>query len=83
MDEYYEPPSEVKIDSRLRCALFFRDSDLFKAKPITNPLKDRSVVYDRPNPEEWERLKREEIRRLLENREYIVVQEREFGGKDG
>lgn len=53
----------LKIDSKLRTVVV---KSLKEAK-ILDPMEKKSVVCDRPDEKQWEQLKHEEIKRLMNN----------------
>jgi len=64
----------LEIDSRLRSVTV---KPLLEAKIIKNPHLKKSVVKDRPDEKRWEKMKREEVRRLMNNSKGKGVKEYE------
>jgi len=55
----------LKIDSRLRCALFFRDSYLFRAKPV-DPIEYDKKFREKDKKEQLWRYRRDFHKRVLD-----------------
>jgi len=55
----------LQIDSRLRCALFFRDSHLFRAKPVSLTEWDKEFHEKDKRWQMW-RYRKEYKKRILE-----------------